>query len=378
MSDMQEIELKFQIPSLALASLQAELRALPEGDRPPQRLQAAYFDTADRKLARARAALRVRQEDEDWVQTLKAAGANAMTRLEDNQPVPPFPPGAVIRPDLSRHVEEHVRQALMRDLGWHPETDPQGAQTGLLLLYRTDMRRARANLDTFLATPRPSHPGQVEIALDLGDITAGSLRRPVQELEIELTEGDPRAVLDVARDLVRRHGLWLDTQTKAHRGDQLAREAESGQASPMPPARPRTRVKPGASAVQMWVASVDAALDQIGACFSEVALCDIPHAGHDMASGILNPEPWIKGWATGLRRLGWLWRHVPEAMEASGTLPSHPSLLPLRRELTEQLRTLRPRAGRYLDGDAAAAFARSAAPSLLAIDVLEVILAAQA
>ncbi len=360
---MQEIELKFQIPPGALAPLLAEIRRLPDGERPPQKLQAAYFDTPDRRLARARAALRVRQEDDDWVQTLKAAGPNAMTRLEDNQALPPFPAGAALRPDLARHTDPHVREALVRDLGWAPDADPHGLRTGLTLLYRTDMQRHRAQVDTFERTPRPAHPGQVEIALDLGEIAAGTLRRPVRELEIELTDGDPRAVIETARDLVRRHGLWLDTQTKAHRGDQLAREAASQQASPMPPARPRARLKPGLSPRQIWLAGVDAALEQIGACLSEVALYDHRH------TDVLNPLPWIEGWATGLRRLGRLWRHAPLDIRTSAGFNA-PSL-----QMREQLAVLRPGPGRYLDGDAAALLARSAPPSLLALDVLEFVVA---
>ena len=60
MRAMHEIELKFQIPDASLDTVLAAVRHLPD-QAPTQRLQAAYFDTADRKLARARAALRVRQ-----------------------------------------------------------------------------------------------------------------------------------------------------------------------------------------------------------------------------------------------------------------------------------------------------------------------------
>ena len=86
MPAMQEIELKFQIPSQALGAVQAELAALDGGQHAPLRLRAAYFDTPERTLANARMALRVRQEGRHWVQTLKAGGSNTMMRLEDNRP----------------------------------------------------------------------------------------------------------------------------------------------------------------------------------------------------------------------------------------------------------------------------------------------------
>ena len=77
---MQEIELKFQIPEAALSAIEAELQALAGGPLTPQVLKAAYFDTPQRALAQARSALRVRQEDSDWVQTLKCGGSNKIGR----------------------------------------------------------------------------------------------------------------------------------------------------------------------------------------------------------------------------------------------------------------------------------------------------------
>ncbi|MFT3856406.1 MAG: hypothetical protein QM742_02450 [Aquabacterium sp.] len=238
------------------------------------------------------------------------------------------------------------------------------------------MQRLRAQVDTFGATPPSPHPGQVEMALDLGEIAAGTLTRPVCELEIELVDGDPRAVLDVARDFVRRHGLWLDTQTKAHRGDQLAREAESHQPSPLPPARPRTRFKPGMSPVRQWLAAVDASLEQIGACLSEVALCETHRPVGRPDAELLNPAPWIQGWANGLRRLLWLWRQAPAAVQAQATCRTlHAQVM---QAAHVQLRALRPRPSHLIDGEAAALLARSAAPTLMALDVLELCLAMSA
>lgn len=296
---MKEIELKFQVPEASWMVLQDELSALPGGQWPLQTLEAIYFDTPDRRLARARAALRIRREDDDWVQTLKAAGANPMVRLEDNQPCPAPAAGQTASPDLSRH-HGHARDALVRDLGWDPVTDPAGVGTGLTALYGTAMQRQRAQLAVTVPGQPPAF-GTVELALDQGEIRAGTLQRAVRELEIELIEGDPRAVLVVARDLVVRHGVWLDVQTKAHRGDQLAREASSGRPSPMPPARPRARQA-------AWTAGLQAAVDQISHNASEVAQ-STTSAGAELS-------PWAHSWVSGLRRARMLWRHAPSAVRA--------------------------------------------------------------
>jgi len=52
---MHEIELKFGLPASQLDALRAELARLGADIARPQILQAAYFDTPDRRLAQARA-----------------------------------------------------------------------------------------------------------------------------------------------------------------------------------------------------------------------------------------------------------------------------------------------------------------------------------
>ena len=120
--------------------------------------------------------------------------------------------------DLARHLGTPAETALRTVLGWDPAQDPSGAATGLIELYRTDITRHRARVTVGAGTP---YEGVVELALDLGHIHAGELNVTVRELEIESISGHPMAVIEASRDWVRRHGVWLDTQTKAHRGDRL-------------------------------------------------------------------------------------------------------------------------------------------------------------
>jgi len=293
---MHEIELKFQIPEERLAAVRAELGRLGAELDAPLILQAAYFDTTDRQLAQARSALRVRREGDEWVQTLKAAGSHTMVRVEDNQPAQAPSPGQALRPDLSRHGEA-ARAALVHSLGWQPDADPTGERCALVELYRTDMRRTRARLKVAEGTP---HAGVVELALDEGAILAGSLQEPVRELEIELLSGHPQAVILAGQEWVHRFGLWLDTQTKAHRGDRLARLAatvppgERKAARPAPQVTPAkaAKVPPGASLDQAWRAGVEACLAHLSANMSELAT--LPSGeGADVAYE----------WRRGLRRL---------------------------------------------------------------------------
>src|SRR5258706_14049710 len=89
---------------------------------------------------------------------------------------------------------------------------PAGAGRGpLAFQFLTKIRRRSSDLRTRL--------GVVELAFDEGAIVAGDRREPVCELEIELVRGSPLAVIATAKQWVLRHGLWLDTRSKAERGD---------------------------------------------------------------------------------------------------------------------------------------------------------------
>ena len=201
---MHEIELKFQVPAHARAAVGAAVAGATPARR--VRLQAAYVDTPARLLAQAGLALRVRREGRLWVQTLKGAGDDGMTRFEHNVPLASgaAPPLA----DPARHAGTPVGDRLLALLAAHP-----GEAVGVR--FRTDVMRRTRLL-------RNAH-GQVELAFDEGHIVAGEARIALCELEIELKQGTALAVIATARRWVPRHGLWFDSRSKAERGDMLAR-----------------------------------------------------------------------------------------------------------------------------------------------------------
>jgi inorganic triphosphatase YgiF len=209
---MNEIELRFQIPESQWPAVHRWMAGSGKSTAAQERLQAAYFDTAERDLARAGFALRLRREGEVWVQTLKGAAPDGMTRLEHNVPLGADTPAL----DVARHADHPAGQALQELLA----TLPEGA---LQALFRTDITR--------LTRPLRTRYGLVELALDHGALLAGegdTLRSAaVAELEIELKSGQARAVLEVARQwAVERFGLSLELRTKALRGDLLARNLD--------------------------------------------------------------------------------------------------------------------------------------------------------
>ena len=215
---MKEIELKFQVPVERRAGVDAAVAA--NGLPRRMRLQAAYVDTPERLLASEGMALRVRREGRLWVQTLKGAAADGLTRAEHN--VPLGGGAAVPVPDPARHAGTPIGDRLIALTEASPRAD-------LRVLFRTDiLRRTRLM--------RLRGGAEVELAFDAGRILANDRHLPVQELEIELKSGSSAAVIETARRWVPRHGLWLDTRTKAERGDMLARgqaQAAARQARPV-------------------------------------------------------------------------------------------------------------------------------------------------
>lgn len=202
---MHEIELKFQVPAARRAAVDAAVAGREKSPR--MRLQAAYFDTPDRALAQAGMALRIRREGRRVVQTLKGLGDDGLTRAEHNVVLPPSGnPEAVADPSL--HAGTAVGDRMIALLA-------RRASLPLALQFRTDIRRRSRQLRTRL--------GVVEVAFDEGAIVAGERRLAVCELEVELMRGSPLAVISTAKQWVLRHGLWLDTRSKAERGDLLSR-----------------------------------------------------------------------------------------------------------------------------------------------------------
>ncbi len=254
-----EIELKLAIPPSAVAAV---ARAVGTAAARRQRLLAIYFDTDDRRLAGAGIALRLRKEGRRWVQTLKLGPAHGMARGEHNVELR-VPAGLQPALDPALHADQPIGRALAAAL------KPRDGETApaLLPLYRTDVTR--------LARALRSRRGTVELALDRGEIVAGgpdgSLRRwPVCELEIELLRGSPLAVAEVARRYARTHGLWLDTRTKAERGDRLARGIAAGEGVPAVRAE-AVRLRKDMAPACAWSAVLHKALAQALPNWSEVA-----------------------------------------------------------------------------------------------------------
>ncbi len=268
---MVETELKFQVPA---GSRSAVKRQMVTKTARTLELRASYFDTPDRRLARAGLALRLRKEGRQWVQALKAPGSNALHRIEHEVPVDAANGDPEL--DITRHAGTPAAEALAIALG---DSGDWGEGTGpLQIVFETRVLRTLRLVRSDAAV--------VELALDVGEVIAGPRRLPIWELEFELKRGVVEGLLAQAARWVGRHGLWLDVRSKAERGFRLAQGLPAG---PAVVARP-VPISPETSA--------DAALRNIvGACLEQV----LPNAA-DVAGGVAGPEH-LHQLRVGLRRL---------------------------------------------------------------------------
>jgi inorganic triphosphatase YgiF len=206
-----EIEFKFCIPPDRPKSVEAALR---RGAVARTRLQARYFDTEDQRLAAAGIVLRLRKEGPRWVQTAKAAGDNALHRLEHNVDLGAAAAGvAAPAIDPQRHQGTPVGDRLAAVLA------PSGAP--LVERQSTDIVRLTRDVRTTGAGA-----AVVEMALDVGKVVAHAgtpMQResPVCELELELKRGDVQGLVALAQRWSQQHGLWFGTVSKAERGARL-------------------------------------------------------------------------------------------------------------------------------------------------------------
>jgi inorganic triphosphatase YgiF len=208
---MQEIELKFLVPEYKVNALMRQTKIKTSAT---SQLAAHYFDTPERDLANAGMALRIRKEDADWVQTIKAAGDGMAARLEHNHVL-----------DQETTEQAINEQALAPDLSIY--------QTGEIAAVFQDfkMKKLAKSLqrqyvtDVERVTRLVKKDGNViEVAYDLGVVKHGedeTQQSSIHEVEFELMQGNTSYLFEVAKTWCKRYKLCISTVTKAERGGLL-------------------------------------------------------------------------------------------------------------------------------------------------------------
>ena len=292
----EEIELKLTASADTLAAVRAHpaVAAVQSGPMRTTQVVSTYYDTPARELAAAGIALRVRRAGDRWLQTVKGNGSAAAgmhQRAEFEWPL----------------AQPRVDANKLADTPWRK-------------LFAQHVRRCRPVFATDVersAQPLTFADGtQATLCLDVGKIRAGRKHVPVTEIELELSQGDPARLFELATALVADLPARVSVASKAQRGYALAAQA---------PAEPRR-----ARAVSLE-ADVPAyrALAQIGQeCIAQIE----SNAEAMLASD--DPEY--------LHQLRVGWRRLRSLFKLASLLAPPDKIVPLEQELEWVGETLGP------------------------------------
>ena len=181
---MSEIELKFVLDERASSELWARVKAskLASGSPKTRTLRSIYLDTPDHALKKAGIALRLRRDGRRWIQTVKTkaqlhGGLSQVGEVEN-----PAPGGRVC---LEAIPDAAVREEIIHRVNGAP----------LQPVCETVIKRSACELSLEDGT-------RAELAIDVGEIRAGERSAELREAEIELIDGSPGGLFDIAHAAV--------------------------------------------------------------------------------------------------------------------------------------------------------------------------------
>lgn len=201
----KETEIKLRVSRETLAALREHplLKKRNKSGWSRHELTNQYFDTPERDLAQARVALRLRRDGDAIIQTLKTRGQSVAGLSERNEFDWPL---SKVKLDLKK-LDDSCWPAALAELD----------KKTIKPLFTTDFIREKAEI----AWGRGKARVVLEAALDLGAVNAGKLSEEICELELELREGEPAGLLELACELAATLPLMPCDISKAERGYRL-------------------------------------------------------------------------------------------------------------------------------------------------------------
>lgn len=201
----KETEIKLRVSRETLAALRDHplLKKRNKSGWQTCELFNQYFDTPERELAQAKVALRLRRDGEQFIQTLKTRGQSVAGLSERNE--------------WDWYLSKaKLDTKKLSDECW-PASLAELDKKQLKPIFTTDFVRQKAEI----AWGRGKAKVVIEAALDLGKVIAGEGEEEICELELELREGEPAVLLELAAELAADLPLMPCDISKAERGYRL-------------------------------------------------------------------------------------------------------------------------------------------------------------
>lgn len=195
-----ELELKLRIDAEAARRLRDKpaLLKMARHQSSQRDLRSIYFDTADFRLRRKRASLRVRWDGRQWVQTLKRR-----TRLKHGLSNPVEIETIVTDPIVDiAGIEDRAHRSWLTKVVSGRSLSP---------VFETNVQRSTTLVDV-------AGTGTVEVVIDNGTVGNADMSDDFSEVELELKAGTAHAILTTSEILFDQDCVAASRSSKAERG----------------------------------------------------------------------------------------------------------------------------------------------------------------
>ncbi|MDN4503838.1 CYTH domain-containing protein [Alteromonadaceae bacterium BrNp21-10] len=165
-----------------------------------------YYDTPDNALRAMDMGFRVRGRDGQYEQTIKTSG-NSVGGLHQ-------------RPEYNIAIDNNQPDLMLFDaVIWPDSTDVESLQGVISEVFTTHFERSAYLLEF-------ANGDKVEVVFDNGVISVGEHQVPLSEIEMELIQGKPERLFQLAQQLGQFVDYRLGILSKAARGYMLAKGTE--------------------------------------------------------------------------------------------------------------------------------------------------------
>lgn len=202
MATETELKLSLDLKSLRRVGRLPVVRRYAQSEAQRTHLTNIYYDTPERNLAALGIALRIRRVGDSWVQTVKTTGA-AAAGLHQRQEWE----WNLAEPELNLAL--CIAEPSLKEIFSNPLIEKN-----LQPLFTTDFWRSCWILNL-------SEGSVIELAADHGNVHANGQTLPICELELEIKNGTPQCLYEVAALLAEDLPLRLENSSKAARGYSL-------------------------------------------------------------------------------------------------------------------------------------------------------------
>src|SRR5688500_3484224 len=261
----RELELKVQLSKSDVARLKRLLskNKIASGEPSTEKLRSIYFDTPTYSLREMGVSLRLRQQGNGWVQTVKAdkgISGGISNPIELEAPVKED------KPDLERIAHTELGRAVKKAVGQAP----------LRPLFETSVRRTKHSIS--------ANGSEMELAFDEGELKAKSRSRKLCEAELELKSGQVSGLLETAERIFVGSELELSTQSKSDLGYELVLGTK-GEA-PAEEQWERPEIRPQDSCFQAFTIIFTSLREQIVLNRRAVLVSPDPRGPHQLRIGL--------------------------------------------------------------------------------------------